>query len=345
MARNTRGVAVTAIKMDILLFICLAISFLSSVFLTHWWIKRAHKAKLVSPDVHKPEHHKVANIGGIPVVASFLISILLYVGYRTFVLGIESGNVEILGVVGTVLIITIIGIVDDILGWKIGLKQWQKPLLCLFAALPMMMINIGSSTMNLPFIGTVNFGIIYPLILVPIGIAGAANAFNMIGGYNGMEAGMGIIILGSLGLVTWIHEDLGLVAMISGAMMMALIGFIIYNWYPAKVFPGNTLTYAVGAVIASVAILGNVEKMAVILLAPYFIEFVLKARGKFEKESFAKLSYGGLGQRYDGIYALEHIAVKIIKKIRGFVHEEDVVILMLAGEVVLAFTYIVYLFS
>ena len=43
--------------------------------------------------------------------------------------------------------------------------------------------------------------ILSPLIVIPIGIAGASNAYNMLAGYNGLEAGMGIIILGTLGYV------------------------------------------------------------------------------------------------------------------------------------------------
>jgi UDP-N-acetylglucosamine--dolichyl-phosphate N-acetylglucosaminephosphotransferase len=49
---------------------------------------------------------------------------------------------------------------DDMLGWKRGLRQWQKPIFTFFAALPIMVINAGQSTMNLPLIGSVDFGIL-----------------------------------------------------------------------------------------------------------------------------------------------------------------------------------------
>ena len=63
-------------------------------------------------------------------------------------------------------------------------------------------------------------------------------------------------------------------------MVGALIGFYIYNKFPAKVFPGDILTYSVGALIAGMAILGNFEKIAVFVFIPYIIETILKSRGK-----------------------------------------------------------------
>jgi len=72
------------------------------------------------------------------------------------------------------------------------------------AALPLMVINSGNSTMSLPIAGSVDWGIIYPLLIVPVGIIGALNSFNMVAGYNGLEAGMGVIILSTLSYVAFI---------------------------------------------------------------------------------------------------------------------------------------------
>ena len=311
---------------NVLLGVCLLISFITSYFLTKWWIKRAIETGLVGKDVHKLGDKKIAEFGGLPVMAAFIFSILLYVGYRTFILGTTEFVPEILGVVATITLITIMGLADDLLGWKTGLKQWQKPIICLFAALPLMMMNVGKSMIVLPLIGEVELGIIYPLILIPVIVSGAANGFNMLAGYNGLEAGMGVLILGGLGFVVWQTQGLGVVAMLAGAMIMALLAFLIFNHYPAKVFGGDTLTYGVGALIAVVAILGDAEKLAAFLFIPYFAEFVLKLRGKFKKESFAKLRKdGGLDVPYNKIYGLEHLAIKFLKKVKKRVTEKSVV--------------------
>jgi len=301
---------------DTFLLFSIALTFFSSVVLCRWWIRRAHDSDLVGKDMHKISRQKVAEVGGLPVLFAFLFGILIFVGAKTFYFGNLAYEREIFAAVLTIAIIAMIGFIDDILGWKIGLRQWQKPLLCLFAALPVMMINSGVSHMNLPFFGLVELGILYALIVVPIIISGAANGFNMLAGYNGLEAGMGIIILGALGFIVWQVQGLSHVAMIAAIMIAALLGFLIFNKHPAKVFPGDTLTYMVGATIAVVAILGNVEKAAFILFIPYFIEFFLKSRGGFRKESFAHVRDDGyLEKPYDKIYGLEHLMIAVLNRI------------------------------
>src|SRR3989344_2780262 len=73
---------------------------------------------------------------------------------------------------------------------------------------------------------------------------------------------------------------------IAACAFMALLAFFIFNKHPAHIFPGDTLTYPIGTIIAIIAILGNIEKFALILFIPYLIEGLLKARGKMQKESF-----------------------------------------------------------
>ena len=69
-------------------------------------------------------------------------------------------------------------------------------------------------------------------------------------------------------------------------MVAALIAFLIYNRYPARVFGGDSLTLMTGASIAVISIIGNMEKIGVMLLFLYFIELFFKARHKFQSECF-----------------------------------------------------------
>src|SRR3989344_345538 len=274
--------------------------------------------------MHKADSKEVAEIGGLSVLAAFLIGTFIYIGIRTFLFNTTKFNVELMAAMLTVTLIGLIGLVDDILGWKIGLRQWQKPILCLFAALPIMMINAGNSTMEIPFFGEINLGIIYALIIVPLTISTAANAFNMIAGYNGLEAGMGIIMLFGISLIVWQVQGLGIYAMLGAVMIAALLGFLIFNHYPARVFPGDTLTYSVGALIAVIAILGNAEKALLILFIPYVIQFFIKSRHGWRKESFGEIEDGHL-KNPQQINALEHLITKIIYIFKKRVYEYEVV--------------------
>ena len=91
------------------------------------------------------------------------------------------------------------------------------------------------------------------------------------------------------------------------------------------------MTYSVGALIAGVAILGNMEKIAILFFIPYIIEFFLKLRGGFEKASFGRLNKdGSLEVPYKKIYGLEHLAIKLLKKIKSSkkAYEREVVYLI-----------------
>lgn len=317
--------------MDYLLLTCFALSFLTTYLLMPAWIRAAHRIKLTGKDMHKYDKPEIAEMGGLVVNAGFIIGVLTYIGLSTFYFKHNANLIYILAAISTCLIIMLVGIMDDLLGWKIGLKQWQKPLLTSIAALPMMVINAGESEMVLPMIGVVNFGILYPLVIVPVAITGAANGFNMLAGLAGLEAGMGIIILGTLGLVAW-QAGSSWVAMLSLSMVFALLAFLKYNWHPAKVFPGDALTYSVGALIATVAILGNMERIAIALFSLYFIELLIKARTRFKGECYGVPDSEGTLSPPRNIESLTHAAMKL-----GKPGEARVVASILAFQIFISF--------
>jgi len=318
---------------EALILLSLVISFIL-VFLTiPFWIRKAKGVGLVWEDMNKPGHPRnVAGSGGIIVVIAFVLGVLYYIAVRTFVIKDNNGiSVEIFALLSVVLILTIVGIIDDLLGWRNkGLSKRTRIFLAFAASIPLVVINAGSSTTNLPFFGIVNLGILYPLVLIPIGIAGATTTYNFLAGFNGLEAGQGIIILGFLSYVAYATGS-PWISIIGLIMVAALIGFWLYNKYPAKVFPGDSLTWTIGALIASMAILGDFEKIAIFVFIPYILETILKLRGGLAKHSFAKPNKdGSLEMPFSKIYGLEHLAVYILKKIKPSkkVYENDVVYLI-----------------
>lgn len=328
--------------MELVILISITFSFLATCIVTRKWIDKAPEIGLLGFDMNKPGRPKVAEMGGIGVVFGFGLGMLIYIGMATFYLD-KPYYVSILAVLCTVLITCIIGIIDDLLGWKKGLRQWQKPIFTLFAALPVMVVNAGHSTMNLPIVGIIDWGILYPLLIVPIGIVGASNVYNMVAGYNGLEAGMGIIILSFLSYFAFINgrQDAMILAL---CMVGALVAFFYFNWYPAKVFPGDTMTYSVGALVACVAILGDMEKIAVILFVPYAIDFILQLRSGFRSEAFAVVNEdSSLEKPEGGIYHLTHLALAVLKRVKGKVYERDVV-LFIYGIELLAVGYIIIVY-
>lgn len=314
---------------DYILIIPILLSFLISFLFMPFWIIKAKNMGLVWPDMNKFSKQKVAGSGGIITVLAFVIGILIFIAYRTFILQTESFLVEILAMLTVVLFLAGIGLVDDLLGWrKGGLKKIHRIILVALAAIPLMAINAGRSDIALPVLGAIDLGIIYPLIIIPIGVVGAVTTLNFLAGFNGLEAGQGILLLFALGIVAFFTGSSWL-AIIILCVVAALLGFLLYNFYPAKVFPGDSLTYPLGGFIAIVAILGNFEKIAVFFFIPYIIEIVLKSRGKLIKQSFGKPKKdGSLDLKYDKIYSLNHVAILLMKKLKWKATEKKVVYLI-----------------
>ncbi len=320
--------------MNPLLPVSIGIAFLAAFYLTMKWIPMAKRGGLVGKDINKLSHPVVAEMGGIAVMGGIISGLLFYIGINTFVFNQSLFLPAIFATMCTILIMTFVGIIDDLLGWKVGLSQLQKPLLTIPAALPMMVINAGVSSVSLPFIGDVNLGVLYPLLLVPIGIVGASNGFNMLAGYNGLEAGMGVIILTAISFVAY-YTGSSYVAVIAMISVAALMAFLVFNWYPSKVFPGNGFTYMVGAIIACMAVLANMEKLALVAFVPYYIDFILKARSRMKAEEFGKVQPdGSLKKPYEKYYGLTHVLINIIEKLKGKAFERDIVVFCLAIEAV-----------
>ncbi len=313
-------------------------AFIFSFFLTAFWIVVAKRAGLVASDMNKHiRRSSIAESGGIVVIISFAFSILLYIFFKTFAMPDDNHLVIVFAALTSVLLAGMIGFVDDILGWKIGLRQWQKPLLTIPIAIPLVVVNAGESSMSLPLIGPVDFGMLYPLLVIPVGIVGASNGFNMLAGYNMLEAGLGAVILSTLGIVALKNNMLWLfVLAFSG--VSALFGFLLHNRYPAKIFPGDSLTYFCGTLIATVAILGNMEKTALILFTLFFIEFVLKARSKFKAETFGMPDKKGyLSPPSKNIHSLTHLVLRYFPALFGRKAKEmDVVAFILSFQMVLS---------
>lgn len=317
--------------MGLSVFIAIVISFFVSSVGLIYWIKKCNSIGLLWEDMNKFGKPKnVAASGGIIVLAGFLIGALVYIAVRTFITGrIDMVTIYVFSLVSVVSFAGMIGFVDDFLGWHSGgLSAKARVALVLLAGIPLMVINAGETSMNVPFLGSVDFGILFPLLLIPIAVAGTTTVYNFLAGFNGLEAGLGIILLSGLSYVSFATGSVWL-AVIGVCMVASLLGFWMFNKTPAKVFPGDVLTYAVGAMVGTMAILGNFEKIAVVMFIPFIIEMILKIRGGMNpprKQSFGvPQKDGSLKLPYEKIYGLTHFSIWFLSKFKKKVYENEVV--------------------
>lgn len=313
--------------MELILILPPIIAFIVAFFTLPSWIRGAKNAGLEGKDINKHENPPVAEAGGVVVIAGAIIGILIYVALKTFYFKSPNNLIEIFAIICSIMMLAFIGVIDDILGWKIGLGKKVRLVLCIFAAIPLIVINVGSTNISIPFLDVVNLGLIYTLVLIPIGIVGASTTFNFLAGYNGLESSQGIILLAALSIVAFFTGQSWL-ALIGLCLVASLIAFYFFNRFPAKVFPGDVMTYPIGGMIAIMAIVGNMEKIAIFFFIPYILEVILKSRGRLNKQSFGKPNRdNSLEMPYDKIYGMEHFSIWFLKKIKKDrkVYEKDVV--------------------
>jgi UDP-N-acetylglucosamine--dolichyl-phosphate N-acetylglucosaminephosphotransferase len=311
---------------------CAIIAFIVAVVLTNLLIPRLVRAGMIGKDENKQGNPEVAEMGGLAIVAGFSAGLLLAIFFSSF-FNLEFNLVYILAAVITIHTIAFIGVVDDLL----SIPQWMKAILPLFAAVPLVAVKAaGSTAIALPLLGIVDFGVIYIIVLVPLAIAVCSNLTNMLAGFNGLEAGMGAVMFAAMAVIaagTGSSEML----ILSLSMLGALLGFLVFNIYPAKVFPGDVGTLTIGVVLASTVIIGNLESAGVILMAPYIVEFFVKAINRFP-HTHQEIKAGGRLYPKDGkVRGLVHVVMKAF----GGISERRLVLFFIGLEAVFAIAAVI----
>jgi UDP-N-acetylglucosamine--dolichyl-phosphate N-acetylglucosaminephosphotransferase len=254
--------------MPLLFTVCLAVgAFIVTLLSTPFLIKSAFAKSITGRDVNKPGKPVVAEMGGFALFLGVACALSLAALVFTFADGDSHSLTLLLAALAAIAIIALVGVFDDLfkLSWK------TKTLTPVLAALPLVAITAGDTTMSLPFLGSINLGLFYTFLLIPVGVTGAANAINMVAGYNGAEAGTGAVISFFL-LVIAIQSQSWVAAAILAACFGACLAFLCFNWNPARIFPGDVGTLVIGACIAAGVIIGNMEKFGLILFIPAFFE-------------------------------------------------------------------------
>jgi UDP-N-acetylglucosamine--dolichyl-phosphate N-acetylglucosaminephosphotransferase len=315
-----------------LLILSLAVAggLISTLILTPYARTYLGKSGIYGVDQQKEARPKVATSGGLAVLGGFIFITTIILGLTGLLdLYIIEPRFILAGLCSS-LIIALIGFIDDIhiaqdeevniesvpgddLIHREGLGKAVKMLMVLPAALPLIVVGAGTRIMDLPFIGTVDWGLLYPLVLLPVGMLFVSNVVNMLEGMNGLGAAMSSITAFTLGVYSLMNGQIG-AAVLAFALGGSLLGFLRYNFYPASILPGDSLTYLCGAVLFAVIVLGNIEKFAIPVFTLYFVEFLLKARNKFDAHSWGLLNNDGtLTPQHEKNYSLTHPLMR-----RGF---------------------------
>ncbi|VVB76901.1 Phospho-N-acetylmuramoyl-pentapeptide-transferase [uncultured archaeon] len=308
------------------------IAFIITAIATEFVMGYMYSSGVVAEDHNKETSNRrkpkiLPSSGGIAVVFGLITGMLTYafggsIGAFSPVLNIS----DLLAVALSITLIALVGFLDDInvkskrimatgiKDIKQGLKKWQKPLLTVVGALPLMAINAGVSTITVPFLGPVDFGLLYPVLILPLAVIFVSNAFNLLGGFDGLQPGMAMIA--SLGFIAYFiifQPNIYIGALLSALMFASLVAFLPFNKYPARIIPGDSFTYAIGAILVAIMVMGNAEAFGMIVFAPWVIEFFLHLRRKFDVRDLGiRQKDGTLAAPYGkSIYSLTHLVMNM----------------------------------
>jgi len=242
-------------------------------------IKMLREKGITGIDVHKLEKPEIPKGGGFVLLFAIAFALLVVVGLTTF----QTFSVEMVGIFAalvSILLASMIGLLDD----QLDFSNRAKVILPIVATIPMIAVSIGTPTMNIPFIGTVNFGVAYALIIVPLMMTFIIDSTNMYGGMNGLEVGLSSINASGLILYvllipimqeSFISPEQLQAGIVAAALLGASLGFLIFNKYPAKVLPGDVGRLPLGAAMAAALIIGNMDRLAILMYTPFAINFIL----------------------------------------------------------------------
>ncbi|MDA9428807.1 Undecaprenyl-phosphate N-acetylglucosaminyl 1-phosphate transferase [Enterococcus mundtii 1A] len=240
--------------------------------------------------VDKPNERRINKVpmpsaGGLPIFVSFVISSL-------FLFKDIIPKFYILPILLAASVIVLTGLLDD----KYELSPKQKSIGILLAALIIYFVaDIRIDSFTLPFLGYIQLGwLSFPVTI--FWIFGITNAVNLIDGLDGLAAGISLIGLMTIGIIGYffLHASTVYIPIVIFCLVASIIGFFPYNFYPAKIYLGDTGALFLGFMMAVLSLQGlkNVTfvssiSLLIIMGVPVTDTFFAIIRRKANRVSFS----------------------------------------------------------
>lgn len=262
--------------------LAMMISFIFSIVCALYLIPKLRKMKAnQSLSIYLEERHKekkgTPTMGGLIFILPTIVSMiaLFFMKKITF-------SYNLLIVIFTFLGYALIGFIDDYLIIKRhnnkGLTENQKMIMQIIIAIVFFYLFMTSGNEPLLWVHTLNFkwdiGWFYGVFILFI-LTASSNAVNITDGLDGLAGGLSVIAFLAFGLIAWNtgwlagYEDIAIFCFI---LIGSLLGFLIFNVKPAKVFMGDTGSLSLGATLGTLAILTRHELLLVIIGIVFVIE-------------------------------------------------------------------------
>jgi UDP-GlcNAc:undecaprenyl-phosphate/decaprenyl-phosphate GlcNAc-1-phosphate transferase len=257
-------------KPEIMFLTTFFIALCTSLFLTPKVEEVAFKFNAMDkPDARKVHSRTMPRWGGLAIAMAAVLAILLC--FRIFeqaqlLLEIKTQK-NLLGLFLGGSLMVIVGMIDD----KFNMKAKYKLLGQILISLVVIRFGIAITFLTLPFIGFVYLPTWLSTLLTIIWIVGITNAINLLDGLDGLLAGVATIFALLFFAVSLLTGQIA-VAITMMAIAGACVGFLRYNFNPARIFMGDTGSLFLGLMFACLSIIGAFKvTTTAAMLIPIFI--------------------------------------------------------------------------
>ncbi len=257
--------------------IAFILAFIISFMIAPYTIKIAKKIGAISvegsKDQRRMHNRSMPKFGGPSVIIGFLISVIYLLSVMSIegsinLFGPENYWFKLIGVLLGIVVISITGILDDIK----TLNPLAKLTGQLLAAIVVISFGIRIENVDIPFLYKVGLNDIFSAVITVIWIVGVTNAINLIDGLDGLSSGISMISCLSLLIIFALNGSSMIAIILTTALAGALVGFLPFNFAPAKTFIGDTGSNFLGFILAVISILGVAKTYtAVVIVLPVIV--------------------------------------------------------------------------
>lgn len=235
------------------------------------------------PDQHKPNRPLVPN--GLGVIYVLVSVVYLFLMYFFDIIKVSNGVSPPLTLAVCILLGGFMGLLDD---WM-DLRWRYKAFFPLVAAIPLISLATRlelRTTITIFLFGTIDFGVYYYFIVLPLLVTIITNTVNQLGGLNGLETVCPAIVM--IGLMVIARPN---AVLLYGPLIVWLL-LALLN-FRGRVFVGNTGSFAIGMTLASFAVISDLKTDLIVSVIPYIFNSSLILLTYFFSRAKAKVSFDG----------------------------------------------------
>ena len=302
------------------------LAFITAYVITPYTIRFAKKVGALDIPKESRKIHKkpMPRLGGLAVIVGFTVSVIYLLTVMSIektidLFGAEQYHIKLIGFFAGLFVLGAFCFVDDLK----NINPFIKLLGQILAAGIVVACGIQIDKISLPYIDTIITEQASSIIITIIWIVGITNAINLIDGLDGLSSGVSLISCVSLLIIFALNGSPLISIILITALAGAILGFLPYNFNPAKTFLGDTGSEFLGYALSIISILGMAKTYTAIVIVAPLLVFALP----LIDTSFAIIRRLIKTKSLKGVFKAdkEHLHHKIMK--HGYTQKQAVLIL------------------